>query len=264
MPNLILRSLKKSVVIVPVLLTTGLAAWAVKQKVWTKQQSAINKSAVTYVAPSYDPALLQKFREVIKSLDLKDKPYTCTGQISMMDKADTAGAIKGFNFVFSRNGNNCYYRLQDVEMLNAEHVYLVVDHANKRVVVSAQKEIKMPVLGDGGKLAELLQSEDYQLKDKVEGRSETLTALNEHHLSCKEYAVTYDTVSHKINRIYTRLSDITDVTNKDKDRIIDLRISTLTEEAAVSSYLNVKKVLRQSGGQWKLQPAFSNYELIKI
>jgi DNA-binding cell septation regulator SpoVG len=264
MPNLNRKSSIKIAAIVLVLSACSLAAWSVQQK-YKRVVPVVKKQAEPVTEPAYNRAVFQKFSTLLKDFDFTNKPYTIAGTLNTINKADTTERMQNLSFLFSKDGNNCYYKLKNIEMLNAENGYMFIDHTNKKIAIAAHKDINMPAMINGiDKLQSMLQSEGYELQDKHAGQNETISLVNEHHVTCKEYAITYDTLSMKINRVYTRFTDITDVMNKNKERIVDMQVSTLSQEAHIGRYLNFQDVVKKSDGHWQLKKAYAGYQLIEM
>jgi DNA-binding cell septation regulator SpoVG len=264
MPNLSNKSLIKIAAIVLVLSVCSLAAWSVQQK-YRHVVSVVKKQPELITEPAYNRVVFQKFNTLLKDFDFTNKPYTIAGTLNTINKADTTEGMQNLSFLFSKDGSNCYYKLKDIEMLNTENGYMFIDHANKKIAIAAHKDINMPAMINGiDKLQSMLQSEGYELHDKQVGPNETISLVNEHHVTCKEYAITYDTLSKKISRVYTRFTDITDVMNKNKERIVDMTISSLSAEAHIEQYLSFSDVVKMLDGHWRLKKAYEGYQLIEM
>lgn len=254
----------KAAAALAVLIVVSFAGWSVQKLL--RPHAAAPKVVKQNTVPQkqYDPLVLKKLIAVLKGAAVNDKPYTIAGVMSAIDNADTTQKARNVNFLFSKNGNDCYYKVKDMEMLNAGEIYLFVDHVNKRMVLQGHKDINMPAPGNLDNIAEMLKSEQYNLIDKHEGPNETIALVDEQHLTCKEYRVTYDTVSLKINRIYVRMPQVTDVTNKKKDKSVDLRIGLFTTEAHPESYLDPRKLVKLENGRWSVTKAYADYQLITM
>jgi len=249
------------------LMASGLLAWAIKLSISHKQVSAktvkIKKDSVA-VKISYDPALLKKFEALSKLFGEDKKAYTYAGIVNIANGADSSHNIKNLNFLFCKDANSCYAKTGPTETYNGPGLYLYLEHSSKRAIISGEKKMDTPLLPDMGKLTDNLQNEHYELKDSKAGPNETISLLNEHHISCKEYALTYDTLNHHVSRIYIRLTNLHWPMDKAKEKVMDIRFTRFDSSADVSAHMDINKIAYKDGDQWKLMAPYKNYELIRI
>ena len=102
------------------------------------------------------------------------------------------------------------------------------------------------------------------LSAKKGGKFQTLCLLNEKHITCKEYDITYDTLTSKVSRIYTRLANFSDPMNVKKEKILDVYFNNWEETADINKYLAIDKVVTKVGSEIKLTDNYKKYELIRI
>lgn len=238
------------------------AAWRVKQQT-TKQPLKI-AAIKPAIAVNYDHALLDTFRKVSALMDLQHLPSTYSGTLNITDKGDSTRSVSLVPFLFSCRGNDCYYRYGNTETLNAGGYYLYIDRDRKKVLVGAQKSVA--VLGFGG-IAELkmdMVNEHYQLSHSVTGKFKTIRFVNERHVACREYALSYDTAEMKIKRIYVRLTDPNALTDRKRGQIIDIHFTEWFTGADIGHFLNVKDVIEVAGDNITLQKKYSSYQVISI
>jgi hypothetical protein len=239
-------------------------AWAVKHHATKKPATAIKKVAREAKQPEivYDPGLVNKFESLGQQLDFNRAHCTYAGIINMVDNKDTTNTVKGINFLFCRAEKNFYYRVGNAETIYQEGVDIFIQHEQKKVVLSNREiAIKAPVTGSQ-EIQSKLRNESYELVSKSRGDKKTLSIVNDHHISCKELSVTYDTLSNKLERIYTRLSDFGDPLNKNNDREIEVLISRIDYKGDMDLYPSAADVLKKTGGKWKLTSKYADYELI--
>jgi hypothetical protein len=212
----------------------------------------------------YDPLLLKKFETVCHELDFNRRHCSYSGTISITDGKDSSNTVLDIKFLFCKAGSDFYYQLGNTETLHQNGLHVFIQHEQNRVVLSnPSSAMKMPV-ADIASLQKNLRSENYELVSRIAGSSRTLSFLNDTHITCKEFSVSYDTLSGKLQRIYTRLSDFGDPLNKKNDRVVDLRVRTLGDKGDLSVYPSVRDVLYQVGGKWRLTAKYSGYELIMM
>lgn len=109
-----------------------------------------------------------------------------------------------------------------------------------------------------------LKSEQYQLSGEQKANIQTITLLNEHHISCKEYTLSYDIRNWRITHIHARLSNFEYPLRKDKEKILDVAISRWDTEANISQYLLAGQVIKRRGAGWGLTGKFTRYQLIRM
>lgn len=214
-------------------------------------------------AVTYDVALLDTFSRIASSLDIRNQPCTYSGEVSITDKADTTLNMKKVSFLFSQNGQDCYYKYGNTELLNAGGIYLYIEHDQHKIMVSSQKTVTAAGVGTLSMFKKGMVSEHYALSSVKTDRIRTIRLLNEHHISCKEYALSYDTLSHKVTGIYARLSNPTNPGNPAMDKIIELHFRSWTNKSSITRYLKADQVVRTEGNELKLTDNYHNYELVR-
>lgn len=223
-----------------------------------------HKTEQIEVAPVYDSVLLNKFTTTIRSLDFNRKTCTYAGIINLDDPNDTTNTIHNIRFLFSRVADDYYYQLGQVEIIHQGKINVYIQNDQHKVVISDQRIQIPPPVKDLDLIMKSLSSENYTLHNTVKGSKQTLAIINEQHLSCKELAVTMDTVSGKLERIYTRLNDFGSPMDKGKDRVIDVSISQISGEANRRQYPAAGAIVRMKNDKWELTEKYSNYELIRL
>jgi len=257
----------KNILLIGVLLVlTGTVLFAMKSNVFFKERPAIQPKAEQQPkAIHYDAALLKKLDTLNKLFDINRRTYAYSGTISVADKTDTSKSVKKLSFTFCKNNSDVYYKLGDTESFNGDNMYLYLDHKNKKVLITAMKKLQAFPLFDINKFKATLGSEQYELLSTANGKLQTIKLVNEHHVSCKEYSVTFDTTSYKVTRVRSRLTNLAKPYDKTYDKIIDVELTDFSDKGVnIISYLNRDNIIEKSGTAWKLTPAYKDYELIKL
>jgi hypothetical protein len=153
-------------------------------------------------------AIFEKLSNQIK--DAKGD-YTLGGTIDLIDPVNPVNDIRNTEFLFCKRGNEFYYKLGTTETINAGALYIYIDHQTHHILVSPKKQ----VVYDASPLkpidvGEALRSEHYQLRSSVKGEEQTISLVNEHHISCKQYSLTFTKEGLHIKRLYMRLTYIND------------------------------------------------------
>lgn len=258
----------KMVTLIAVLMSVALLTWGMRGRLFHKyvlpEKTPVKKNTISRTI-MYDSVLIKKFKIVAQSFNPNNTVFTYSGTLNMVDGADTTVKVKNVSFLFCRQNNNTYTKTGDAETINAHGIYLYIEHDHKRIIVSSQKSIdqKQP-LPDMSKLVENLRAERYEMKNKIDGKNETISIVNEHHITCKEYAITFDTVSRKVTHFRIRLTNFNEPLNKSKEKVIDVSMGTFNESANIEQYMNTDKIVIKAGNDWKLRAPYSDYELIKL
>jgi hypothetical protein len=254
----------KVVGIIAVLGASTMLALAVKF-VKRNQQMAVKKTVHPLVKLKqlvYDPALLRKFEKLAGEFDFNKTLCTYAGVINIEDGKDSTNSVRGLEFLFSKVNKDFYYRLGKTETIHQNGLNVFIQHEQDKVVLSNPNVVMKSPVNNVQLLQKNLRSEGYELHTSVSGNNRTLSLINDTHITCKEFSVSYDTVSDKLVRIYTRLSDFGDPLNKKKDRVIEINISTLQDKASLGRYPLLNDVLYKAGGKWKLTAKYAKNELI--
>lgn len=168
-------------------------------------------------------------------------------------------------FLFCKQGDEYYYRLGSTTTLNEKGAYLYIDNQNKRILVSGQKQVAYDNGVKGfGDLGANIKFEHYRPESKVSGNEETISLTNPHHISCKQYAITFDQRNMKIKRLYLRLSNLSDPLRTDNEKIISVSITKWTKTAVLSKYLTKEQVIQSVRGEWETTDEFKQYRLTKM
>lgn len=219
---------------------------------------------VTDTAREYNNDLLKQFEAVCKELDASQNKIAFSGTLYMEDKADALNKPQTMQIRLCRVGKELYYKLGDTEMLNSGDYYLFTDHNARKILLSEPKQLTTASIMDVRKMKEALLSEDYELKSDVQGSNTTIRLVNENHITCKEYALTFDTATFSVNRFFMRFSNTDDPLRKDNEKIIDLKLIDKDTNPDISKYLDKHTPVVKVDNDWKLKKEYTDYELIKL
>lgn len=210
-----------------------------------------------------DKAILSKFEKLLKRMD-PSVNSTLTGVLHIVDKQDARGSINA-PFVMSKNGSAFYYRIGNTETFNADGIYLYIDNKEKVAAIAGQKEgVIAGGLGAIAGFAKNAALERYKLSSSVSGNVQTITMLNEDHLACKQYSLSFDKASMKIRRVFVRLTDQQDPSNKQKEKVITLDVTKWEAAGDPHTYFKKSAALSNIRGEWKMAGRYKNYKLIKL
>lgn len=212
-----------------------------------------------------DKAVLEKFEQVCKKMNDVKGNYTLGGVINIIDRANPAGAMDHVNFLFCKQGDEFYYQLGKIITLNGQGVYLYIDNQSKRVMLSPQKKVQYDAgMKQFADMGANIQSEHYKITSAINGDEQTISLVNERHISCKQHTITFNRHSLKVKYLYMRLTNLNDPLNKANEKVITVKINEWDNTADISRYLSKDKVITNVKGRWKTVNVFRNYELIKM
>lgn len=256
----------KAILLTSLLLVGSLLTWAVQHRYFKGNTVVAFKVKETLARKFvYDKKLLATYERVTKYYDsLSKKNYTMSGTLNLTDGADTSDNLKGINFLMCKVGEEFYYRLGKVETINEDGVYLMVDNTAKKIVVTEQKKLGTESYNPNlfTHLGDNLQSEQYNLTGKVNGSVQTISFINETHITCKQYSMSFDTLNIGLKHLYLRLTNFQEPEKRDKEKVISVQVNEFDSRADLKKYLSKQEVLRKAGSGWKTVGAFEEYELI--
>jgi hypothetical protein len=242
-------------------MSSGFLAWS-KFVVVSSTPTEKSRSAAADEPPPFDQALLARFVKFTEQLDLSKNDLLLVGKLNVVDGADSTGKISNAPYIFSKRGKEFYFRLGNMETVNAKGMYIFVDHELKKIMVSAQREV-MPSLPvpNAAQLLKSLKGEGYTLTTKVGGDIEHFSFNNDLHLSCKEYTLSINKGTDQLCGMRVRMSNVIDTEDPKKDKVMELSLSKVSNDPALDDFIN-KQFVKVEGNKLKLGEAFQQYELI--
>jgi hypothetical protein len=215
--------------------------------------------------PAPDKALLNKFELLCKKMSNTNGNYTMAGIINIVNKANPDDKMENVDFLFCKQGDEFYYKLGQTTTIDEQGVYLFIDYKTKRIIVSQGKKVVYDAaLKQFGDLGAKVYGENYKLLDKVNGDDETLSLINEHHISCKQYSITFNRQTLKIKKLFMRLTNFSDPLRTDNEKTVNVNITRWDNGADITKYLSKNNVVKNINGGWKTVSEFKNYQLIKM
>jgi|GEM_PF-1688948 len=209
-----------------------------------------------------DTAKLGLLTKVYKNLDPNRNEYFLSGLINANNGADTSDHLLNTEYVLSKRGNEVYLKFGQTETINANGICIYIDHGMKKIMLSKSSEVitglAIPNLTEQVKK---IREEGFKMKSDKTGDTERIVLSNPYHLSCKEYAVSFNSNTLKPERIYVRLSSFEEPENTKMDNVIDFKINQTASASGIDKYTEQNFVKKQ-GKEWALNPGYKGYELI--
>lgn len=209
-----------------------------------------------------DTVKVERLKRVYGKLNLNKNEFLIAGSISAKNGADTADRLNNAAYIFSRKGASFYFKLGTTETINANGIYLYIDHKIKRVLLAKKKEVISDfIMPELTTILNTVNEEGFELSSTTNGEIEQITLLNPYHLSCKEYTIAFNKKTLKPNKLYVRLSNSMESEDVKKDNVIDFRIRLSSPVSAIETY-TVQNIVKKEKRGWILYPGFKSYELI--
>lgn len=212
-----------------------------------------------------DAVIYRQLEQLARQMDPGAKNSTLSGTLRITQLGAGLKAQPAVPVLFSKKGGAFYYRLGETETLNADGIYIYIDHKLKQVLVANQKKIEkgdqVTAIAD---MAARIREEDYRPIAEEKDNIRTLRFINDQHPSCKEYAIAYNKQTMAIKSIFIRLADPYNPQSVVTGQTVDLRVKSWKKEAVISAYLKADDVLRRNGHAWRLINNYKNYRLIEI
>ncbi|EDM35225.1 hypothetical protein PBAL39_13372 [Pedobacter sp. BAL39] len=243
---------------------TSLYAWSVYRNAKVIEVAKDNAIADTLGVAAPDTALVRLFTKVSAGLDPNRKEFLLTGVLDVVNGADSTDNMNRADYLFSKKGKEFYFKLGQTEVFNLKSFYLFIDHAQKKVILSKQKQINAGnVMPDLQQMIAQIQGEGFEVSRIQTEGNEQITLSNPHHLSCKEFSLAFDETTLKPALLRFRLSDGEEPENKKRDQVLNLRIMESATKSDLERYAS-KKVVEQKDRHWVLSEEYKAYDLITM
>jgi hypothetical protein len=213
---------------------------------------------------SYDPVVLREFEKLSEQLDFNRQNCTYAGSVNAFDGADTSVSAENLAFLFSRHSSAFYYRVGNTETIHQDGINLFIQHDLHKVVLSDNPMLVQSPTTDLSAIEKKLNFEDYDLVSTSDGKNRTIAAVNPTHITCKELALTCDTLSGKLVGLSARFSNLADPLNKKMDRVVTMTIDEIENSSSIGKYTRLHQVIEGKPGSWRLKGRYADYELILL
>jgi hypothetical protein len=247
-----------------VLSASGILLWAYSTKGarLVNATSRVKKEKRIYT----ENELLERFQKISTYMSPSAQELTIQGSIRFKELGNqTAFDEDPAPYCYSKKGNEFYYRMGDLEYYNSRKVAIQIDHVAREIRKDRSVNISNSYLPgiQVDKLPELIRLEGYKLSSTEQGNLQTIYLKNESHFTCKEYALTFDTLSMVPKHIFARFTGTSGIDQTEGERHIFIDINKATHVAQLES-LFLKIPLQQKGGKWVALPEYNNYALLDI
>jgi len=215
---------------------------------------------------SYDTAVVNRLHKVSNWLNVDRPECLISGTIKIIQMADSAesGQMK---YLFSKNGSKSCYIYGEGELIVDGDLVFNIDHHLKRVLFTKKQfgsEFgQQNRFLDTKALIDAYKKAHYKLKTYKSGSKQTISLLNDEHLSCTEYSVTFDTTSLKPEKLFVRMPNLEFLNDKSKDNILVIYLNQLSNSSQIQRY-NRSESIVTSQGNIRLEGLLKDYTLKQL
>jgi len=212
-----------------------------------------------------DTVKLNLFKAVYARLNPGQHTVSMQGDLTIDDGADSLANLNHLAYHYAKKGKEMYYQLGAIETVNAKGLYVYIDHDQKKIMVSKQKEyvaqLPMPNLDQ---LIAGLKQERYQVVEtNISDVTAQVAMVNPTHITCTEYALEFDKKTFKPSLIFARLTNLTDPLNRKMDKTMALKINLMGNEVN-EKWLNPYRFVNHIGKGYEATTGFKGYEVIEV
>lgn len=231
-----------------------------------------NKHVVKHVAVkdtvetiNIDTAKLKLFTLAGKAIDFNSDQLTISGTLSISDGKDSSANINNAAYCFIKRDSSFYYKMNLVEMINTKSYCVQADGQQKKIMLSPHKSINPQLMfPQMDKLVERLREERYRVVEMPASDGlRKISLLNPHHVTCKEYSITFNSETFKPTEVFIRLSNLDDPLNTKMDKTILMKYSKKSD-LNQAELLSIDRIIAKTAKGFKAVHAYSGYEVIEI
>lgn len=242
-----------------VLLTTAAAIAGIPSLIQHKNEIKESPASAIPENNKEEKAILNELYTVSHQLDSMTV-YTIEGTIVVRDLKDSTNNM-ACDYLYSRSGNDMYYRMGQEETVSLQSCYLTVSHDTKELFLSAPKEIENPMSTPIDIQVKHMSQEGYQVTRDVKNGVVTITMSNPSHIRMRDYSLSYDSAAW-ITQTDMRMADEIYPADRNKDKLITFRVKKFEPFRAREELLKPAHYIRQQDGTPVPAGAFKDYELI--
>ncbi|PWV56694.1 hypothetical protein [Chitinophaga sp. S165] len=258
------RYIKIVVPVVAILATAGAFAGipALRERFVTspvKQETLTTEAFVKKDISKQDKAILKELTDMLHSMDTLTA-LTITGTVNVNDQADSTSSMSTM-FTYTRQGKEGYYRIGDNEVAALNDAYIVVANDVKKIFISPVKSLPNPVKLPATDEVGLLGNEGYTISRKTSDGLTEIALLNNKHISCREYRLSYDSTG-RIYQVNMRLSEPSDMVDLQKDKLINVTVTSWSSTTSRKDLIKMDRYVTIKNGVAVPSGLFSGYDVI--
>jgi hypothetical protein len=146
-------------------------------------------------------------------------------------------------------------------MISLSDAYIVVAHDVKKIFVSGPREVMNPMNMQGAMELERIGKEGYTMSRTVKGALTEISLLNDRHVSCREYHLSFDSTG--IRKSVMRMPDPMALEDNTKDKLLSVTIKSWEEGKVRKDLLRMERYIALKEGIPMPSKELQGYELIK-
>ncbi len=212
-----------------------------------------------------DTAKLKLFTQAGKAIDFNADQLAISGTLTVHDGNDSSANVDNAVYCFIKKDSSFYYKMNLVEMLNTRSYCVQADGQQKKILLSPHKSINPQLmLPQMEKLVASLKEERYRVVEMPAPEGfRKISIINPHHVTCKEYSITFNSVTFKPIEVFIRLSNLDDPLNSKMDKTIFMKYSE-KNDLNEATLLSVERIVAKTARGFKAVNGYSGYEVIEI
>jgi len=248
---------------VMVLLTTAAAIAGIPALIRHEEHASAPVAvaeAMTATLSKEDQAILGEMYTVSHQLDSMTV-YTIEGTINVKDLADSTNSMTS-SYMYTRSGDQAYYRLGQSEMVSLKELYLAISHDTKDIFLFAPKQVTSPVSVPVEMQVNSLKKEGYKVTRTSSEGVVTISLNNSTHATLREYSLTYDSTGW-MRATNMRVADELHPGDRSRDKLIAIQVRKFEPGKAREELLKSGRYLQQKKGVVIPVAAMKDYEMIK-
>ncbi|SFW66873.1 hypothetical protein [Chitinophaga sancti] len=242
-----------------VLITTAAAVAGIPALLQRREEKKETSQMVIPENNSKEQTILKELYTVSHQLDSMSV-YTIQGSIRVKDLKDSLNNMES-NYLYTRSGNNMYYRLGKDEMVSLNTFYLSISHDTKEIFLSAPKQVENPMAIPIDAEVNRMSKEGFKITRSSVNGFVTITMSNPSHISMRDYSLTYDSTGW-IVKTEMRMPDEMYPGDFNKDKLITIQVQKFEPSKAISELLRPEHYLLQYGEVPIPVASLKDYELI--
>ncbi|WP_160717995.1 hypothetical protein [Chitinophaga solisilvae] len=207
-----------------------------------------------------EKAQLSSIFRLYAHLDSCTKLYI-SGVFSAVDHADSLANISQ-EFIFSRNGNEFYYKIGSTEMISLADAFITISHDAGKIIVSRPKKLAAPFQLPMDTLFKVWDNENYRVHAGISKGDSVVSLTCANHATCKEYRFVFNPETLSLKENYMRLTNLRDPFNPDMDKEVHTVITLWKEDYVNGKILDMGSYLSGSAPQWTPAGAYKDYKLV--
>jgi hypothetical protein len=241
----------------------GVIVWALSDaRKLPQRQDSPKATKPTYTQTE----LVSRLEKALASLDRNKNELFFRGYMQVKEAGEASVLEeKPMDYLLIKRHQEFYYKIGNLEYFNTNKIGVLLNHDKQ--TISVLKKVDPQALyfasPEVNKIPEIIKSEGYKISSIEEDGLQTVSLKNEMHFTCKEYAITFDTLSFLPKRISFRLTGNSNADQHSGERLLNLVFDEVRDQSLVENYLK-KMPLKLAKGKWEVAQDYKHYQLFGL